>query len=84
MQGMNAPAINPNMARNNMGGGMMTGMPNMGMMGGMMGMGGMPAANVGGNAGGQSSTNNNGNGPVSCNSLGYTRSDSGFMEKSHS
>ena len=41
---MNAPAINPNMARNNMGG-MMAGMPNMGMMGmggmNMMGMGNM-------------------------------------------
>lgn len=62
MQGMNAPAINPNMARNNMGG-MMAGMPNMGMMG-MGGMNMMGMGNMGGNNfNGQTSTNNNNNGP---------------------
>lgn len=56
MTGMNAPAINPNMARGGMGGGGMGMMnPMAGMMGGM-GMGGMGGMAAGMGMGGMSYT----------------------------
>jgi RNA-binding protein Musashi len=60
MAGMNAPAINPNMAMRNGGMGMMGGMGGMGMGGMGMGMGGMGMGgmgmmnNMGGGGGGGS------------------------------
>jgi hypothetical protein len=58
MTGMNAPAINPNMARGGMGGGMgMMGNPMAGMMG-MGGMGGMNGMAAGMGMGGKSLLSN--------------------------
>ena len=68
MAGMNAPAINPNMAMRNGGMGGMMGMGGMGGMGGMPGMGGMGAMNMMGNGMGMMGNNMGGGGMrnVSC------------------